>query len=522
MSNFIEKLNSIIKFHVENYCNKKYINESKVETVNCALEFFLLYTNNALTKVMSKNKVNIANNVNHSRSTYERYIKSIKINFFKDLYSKIVNFYYDESPKYQHIINILNDLEINIFNDIKIKPIDGTCSNTINKGKLYTNLDVYSIDSINGIPLEIMDNTKVKIFDNNKNNKSNKNGETTIFNNFIDNLKNTEDETKNIYIGDRLYSSYNVINNLLSKNCNFIIRLKDNLDILKNNIKNNHKEFSNKDKEDVFNNNNIRTIKYSTLSTEKLKSKKSNKEIIIKNKKDYYLITNLSEKIYNNDVIAIMYKFRWNIEIFFKYLKNNFKFDNFDIKNSAEIEKLKYAEMIIFTLNKLILLYSLNIKYNYDKEKFNPIIKIRKSSIENKDMRFKKNKEKYKEYQLNNYKKCSIRANLSLSLTGFYDIILNKIIRGKLNDNDINIYEKYYVNVYKNELNRNFSRTSISPFSKWYIKCYSRINELRKIIKAIDENNVESLNKNLKIKAKHILLDDNKNKILKQLKELLI
>jgi hypothetical protein len=521
MANFIEKLNLIVKNHAENFFKEKNINKSREKIINESLEFLLLYTNINLTKVLCRNKVNVANKVYHSRSTYERNIKFIDINFFKELHNKILKFYYDESPKYQHIIDILNNLECSAFSDIRIKPIDGTCSNIINNGKLYTNLDVYSLDSIHGIPLEIMDNTKVKIFDNNKNNKSNKNGETTILNNFIDNLKNTEDKDKDIYIGDRLYSSYNVINKLQSKNCKFIIRLKDNLDILKENIKDKYKQnLKNNSKNNIINDTNIRIIKYSALSTDMIKSKSMNKELKFKINKNYNLITNLDEKIYNNDVIATIYKFRWNIEIFFKYLKNNFKFDNFNIKDSVEIEKLKYAEMIIFTLNKLILLYCLNIKYNNDKNKFNPMVKIRKSAIENKDMRYRKNKEKYNNFQLNNYERCSIRVNLNLSLDGFYNIILNKIIRGNLDDADINTYEKNYVDIQKNKLNRNFCRTSISPFSKWYIKSYSRLNEYKKITKAIDENNVDHLNKNLKLKAKDILSDNN-IAILKKIKELL-
>src|SRR5208283_1076845 len=120
--------------------------------------------------------------------------------------------------------------------------------------KLYTNQDVYSLDSIKGIPLDIMDNKNIKIFDNNKNNKSNKNGETIIFNNFINNINDNKEQKETIYIGDRLYSSYNIINNLLNKNQKFVIRLKNNLDILKDNIKNKSKNKNiNSNKNNVVN-----------------------------------------------------------------------------------------------------------------------------------------------------------------------------------------------------------------------------------------------------------------------------
>jgi hypothetical protein len=71
------------------------------------------------------------------------------------------------------------------LNEYKLSSVDGVCSEYIKNNKLYTNQDVYNFDSIYGIPLNIMENKNIKIFDNNKNNKSNKNGETIIFNNFI-------------------------------------------------------------------------------------------------------------------------------------------------------------------------------------------------------------------------------------------------------------------------------------------------------------------------------------------------
>lgn len=520
MDNFIDKLNNLIKSHIHDYYKNKKLRKINVSIYN-VLEYAFLYSNFNYTKDKCTCKINTNNKVYHSRSSYERNFKKINIDFFKILYDKVLDLFDNESKNYNDIINILNDNEFDNLN-LLLKPIDGVCSEYIKCNKLYTNQDVYSLDSIKGIPLDIMDNKNIKIFDNNKNNKSNKNGETIIFNNFINNINDNKEQKETIYIGDRLYSSYNIINNLLNKNQKFVIRLKNNLDILKDNIKNKSKNKNiNSNKNNVVNNDSIRIIKYETISTDIIKNKKSNKELKINIKKNYNLVTNLQKDIYSDELIKLIYKFRWKIEVFFKHLKNNFKFDIFYIKDNDEIEKLKYIEMIIFTLNKLISLYCLDQKYKLNKNLFDPNVKIRESAIKNKDMRYKKNKEEHNNYLKNNYKKCSIRTKLTLSLDGFYDLLLSKIINGNLQDDDIKIYNKNYVKIQKNKLDRNFNRTSISPFSKWYIKSYSRINEFKKIIKAIESNKIDSLNKNLKLKANDLLSQNNNNNFLLKIKELL-
>lgn len=512
----IQNINKIINNHIIKYYNSDKLAKNKVLIKN-TLEYAFYYSNINFTKENCTSKTNINNNVNHSRSSYERNLNKINIIFFKNLYDEIKNLFNNESINYKYIIDIFNDNVFNDLNEIKLSSIDGVCSEYIKNNKLYTNQDVYNYDSINDIPLNIMNNKNIKIFDNNKNNKSNKNGETVIFNNFIKD-NDLEQQNNTIYIGDRLYSSYTVINNLLNKNQNFVIRLKDNLDLLKNDIR---KTSKNSDKNDVINNNNIRIIKYETISTDIIKNKKSNKELKFNIKKHYNLVTNLPENIYNDEIIKLIYKFRWKIEVFFKNLKNNFKFDIFYLKDQDEIEKLKYIEMIIFTINKLILLYCLDKKYKLNSNIFNNIVKIKESILLKKDMRFKKNKEAYNNYLDNNYYKCSIRINLSSSLTGFYDLLLSKIINGKLNEKDIDIYNKNYVKIQRNKLNRNFNRISILPFSKWYIKSYSKINEFKKIIKAIENNKVDSLNKNLKLKANELLSQKTNNNFLYKIKELL-
>ena len=71
------------------------------------------------------------------------------------------------------------------------------------------------------------------------------------------------------------------------------------------------------------------------------------------------MATNLCKTEYPDELIQHLYKFRWKIEVYFKCLKNNFKFDSFYLRDTDEILKLKYIEMIIFILNKLCYVYCL-------------------------------------------------------------------------------------------------------------------------------------------------------------------
>jgi hypothetical protein len=495
-----------------------------------------LYSNINYTQETATSETNINNNISHSRSSYERHFKKISVEFFKDVYDDILKLFYDESKNYIDVINILNDDKLKILNEqLTIKPLDGICSEYIKDNKLCTNQDVYLFNSNFNIPLKLMDNKNITIFDNNKNNKSNKNSETLIANNYFNNIIDNEEKYKDIYIGDRLYSSYNVINNIVKKQQYFIIRAKDNMDIFNDEIKskikekiekntNNNTQKNNKNininKNEIIMDDDIRTIKYTVISTNIIKNKKTNKELNFALNKEFYLITNLP-KDYSDDVIKTMYQYRWNIEVFYKHLKNNFKYDIFYNEDENTIEKLKYIEMIIYTLNRLLLLISLNEKYKVDNKIFDNKVKTRGSVLEKKNMKIKKNKIAYEEYLKNNSYLCSIRVNISLSISGFYKLILNKFINGNLSEIDIDKYNKNYVKIQKNKLGRNFCRTSISPYSKWYIKNYSKLNEFKKIIKAIENNKIDSLNKNLKLKAKELSEQIQNTKILNKIKELL-
>jgi len=500
MSDLIEKLNVLIKDEFFNY--NKILNKRKNKvSFKSVLEYAFLYSNINKTKEICKAETNINNNIVHSRSSYERNFKKIPIDFFINFYNKIKLFYDSEIKFFKNITDMLHNNEVvnefNLNDNKKINACDGICSNNIKNNKLYTNLDVFSFDVIEEIPLNIMDNVNIEIFNNNVNNKSNKNHETTILNNFIENnndIKNT------IFIADRLYSTYTVINNLEINNLNYIIRLKENLDIIGKKYIDIDK-IKNLNKSNTFNNKKIRIIEYYVYSTEIVKNKTKSKELKIKIKQKYYLITNLSEVEYPNKLIEILYKYRWKIEIYFKSLKNNFKFDAFYLKDKDEILKLKYIEMIIFILNKMCYVYCLN----KNKNKLNTIKEKKSFSVYNKDLRYSKNKKKRDEFIENKYINCTSKVNLSLSFDGFYKLILHELINENLTEKILKKYNDNYLQIIKNETNRTFKRESIMPYSKWYIKKYHKTYELKKIVNAIIKDKIEDLNKNLKLKAKDLM-----------------
>lgn len=99
---------------------------------------------------------------------------------------------------------------------------------------------------------------------------------------------------------------------------------------------------------------------------------------------------------------------------------------------------------------------------------------------------------------------CKTKLNESNIFNGLYDHLLFYIIDGTLTTNHIELFIKAYVKVIKNEKDRTFPRNSKTPFTKWYVKGYSVHSQLIKVLDAIVGNNVNTLNKNLKLIANSI------------------
>ena len=86
-----------------------------------------------------------------------------------------------------------------------------------------------------------------------------------------------------------------------------------------------------------------------------------------------------------------------------------------------------------------------------------------------------------------------------------------KIIHGNLKKDKLDTYCKTYIKIIKNEIGRSFPRTAKTPFCKWYVKGYSIVSQMSKLLSAVLSGDIDKLNKNLKLIAKRITSVDGKN-----------
>jgi hypothetical protein len=86
--------------------------------------------------------------------------------------------------------------------------------------------------------------------------------------------------------------------------------------------------------------------------------------------------------------------------------------------------------------------------------------------------------------------------------------IINSIIKSSISCCDLNNYCNCFIK--KTNTIKDISNPRISkiPYSKWYVKSYSRYSDYIKIIEAIKNNDLTSLNKNLKLMASNIIIVD--------------
>jgi hypothetical protein len=492
------KMNTNDKMKTNDKINTKIMRESKI-TFNNILEYAFKYSQLGTTKrdIMSTLKKKA------HRTSYDRKFKNISVYFFKDLFLQINKLFFDKissNIELKNILKIINENfnEVNITNDncYNIIAYDGTVNNRIQNNTLNTDQNLFGYDVNFNIPNTLKTNDTSTY--NNKNNNSNKNSEITMF---IDYIKTNPEKCKNnIFLGDRLYSVYDIFNIINENEGKYIFRLKDNLDILDDDKVLNNKDKNNAIKIAIKNNPNIKIIEYSEKTIKKI-VKKTNEIVTIKFDSKFYLLTNLGDhENFSDKLIKNIYNSRWNIEVFNKYIKNNFKFEKFYLKNNEEIEKIKYLDLIISIITKLFVIYCLHEKNKTNKNLFNDEIKKRfDNKISNSDKRTKI----YRDY-VKNFKettKATLRVNLTLFTKKFYEKIVTDLVYGSLKKETLINIMNEDLEIIKNETGRSFERKSIVPFTKWYIKMYHKMYEYRKIIDAIENNTIDKLNKNLKCKA---------------------
>ena len=158
-------------------------------------------------------------------------------------------------------------------------------------------------------------------------------------------IENPEKFKNVIFVADRFYYTYGLFEFLISNNYKFIIRGKN---------KCNDKSLSKLKKI----NKDIRLVKYEnniekcTFIRNSKKSEHTKVNYLVKNQCN--IITNV-KGVTDNELLKI-YRKRWDIETFFKFIKTNFKFQHLTEKNNDAINKTYICEQILIYIQRLLLI----------------------------------------------------------------------------------------------------------------------------------------------------------------------
>jgi hypothetical protein len=481
LNNIFNNFNDIITKDVE--LSKKIQIRNRKTTFIDALLYKFNYSINDKTKEQIAGEINLLNNKNTFINSFNYRENQIPVSTYKNIFT-------DVSQLYKQLNKIDTEEPIKIA-------VDGTFNNTnVNSSPLLeTSLNMGYYDVTNDIPLDLT------FEGNNK-----KNSELSTL---IDYLNKKNITSNCILILDRIYCKYEFIDYLIKNNYKFVVRFRNNcknfkkikaveeIRILKffeehqNNVTfDKYTKYINPKNEEVTtdqeNQKNNKTSnnkkKRSNVKTNKNLLNKDVNTVLFKNvditmKYEYTLLTNLNMNDYDDDEIKKIYKERWSVELFFKLLKYNFKFEHLtehDEKHSSDSYlKLYLVNLTMIYLSKMIeKMYVYNNSFEEDKE-------------------IKKTK--------NNVSKTYIRKiNKSLAIKGCYNIIkdmFNGILTSEKLKNICDNFVKYsYVLQGQKK-----ERKSKTPFMKWYVKGHSNRSLLCKIIEAKLTNNTSKLNDNHKV-----------------------
>ena len=442
------------------------VRDSKLK-FNDVLLYKFLYSLPENTKLALVSSINYDNNTSLTRGSFSYRDNQIPISFYTNLYKKI-------SDLYKKLMNIDVNKPI-------ILAVDGSFNNTNSKNQkdvLETSLNMCYYDITNDLPIEL-----------NIEGSKNKNNELHILKKYI---KKANIPKNSIIILDRAYCSYEFIDFLIKSNYKFIIRFRNNcknFDKIKNindvRILKYYDEFINNIPFEKYNKyiekkNKKENGKYKLINIE------NNNEILpkevhtfktatIKIKYEYTLLTNLSINSYDDNKIKELYKKRWDIEVFFKLLKYNFKFEHLiehnKNKNDEQYRKLYLVNLIVIYLGKII-----EKTYFFNNEVKKDIVK----------------KEKNKTVIYVN------KPNKSNVIKGVYNII-EQILKSDVKEEEIKKICNCYVHYSFIKLGEYKERKAKTPFLKWYVKGHSNRSLQYKFIEAYLTNNYSKLNKNHKV-----------------------
>ena len=349
---------------------------------------------------------------------------------------------------YNQLLTFFINMHKSLSPKTKYLPIAVDGTNNNIDGQVCLNMCFYDIT--NSIPLDITFSGA-----------SNRNCEVKEFKKYL--TSHPAAFSNAVFVCDRAYSSHKLMTFLTNNNYHYVLRLKKNAKLIGDN--------------------NYRIITHTNFTKTILKpnrSKKSIKTLTIERKQTQYLITNLDNKTHSDSSIIQLYRSRWAIETFFKLLKSNYKFQFPSESLEDAINKSYLSDLSVICIMRLIETYYVNINNNF-----------KKVNMSTDDFTYK--------------------PNYSNMIKGIHEKILYKIINADLSQKDLDEYCNTYIHFVKNKTNRSYPRRSKKPFTKWYVKEYSHMAEMVKIINAIKNGTINELNKNQKLKTSEIITINNKS-----------
>lgn len=440
----------IIKIFTDE-CDYKKINDiSTVKLRNCingipltdVFYYSMMYTKKESTKEFIVSTINGQSKNSFTRQGFQGKEDNIPDKCYENIFNNIRNYY-------------INNYTTNT--GFKLFGIDGTYRNNQKMDEIL-NMGIHNITD--GIPIDIKSYGK-----------ENKNKEISSITDYI--TVHLDKFEHSIIVGDRGYFSYDFMKFLIDNNLKFIIRAKGDGDNLNHTIT--LKKTAPNYNTIMYVRNNVRLIKYNNVMTKLINacgSKKRKRDHVVEFINNCNIVTNLPvNETYSDNNILTMYKSRWDIEVFFKYIKSVFKFQHTKEIDDKNVRKRLLCELSLVYLCKII--------------------------------------EKY--YIGTNDMKNNKKINKTNLMNGIYSSLLMEIYNKKLTTRKLNKFCSDFIKIIDVKPDRHFPRTSKTPFTKWYVKGYSNQVKYMNIVDALLNDTVDKLNKNLKTIARKIKSIDGVN-----------